>query len=502
MSRRTAVVVGVLATLSLFVPQAWAAPVDPQASASHAGTIVATVSEDAYAIPDLPTETTGGYGVVMVGDAAADGRVGYLKFRLSGLPAGAQVTATELIFRATDPDPGTATVQVLSTNPDWSEASLDADNAPPPEAPVGAGTVSAGDDTTISLGGWVSGNGTYAFALRLTSSDPSKLSIASTESTYWAPARMRVEYDTAGTDPCSSAVTPTTSCGVFVGSTVNAMEGAATRTAVVRRLEDLWGRDVAVVHTYHTNGEVFPSDDEIALTTDPSHPRLLAVNWKPSTSNTWAQVAQGVVDDRIDAAAARLAAYGHPVFLAIQHEPEDSVLDVPGSGRTPADYVAMFRHVVQQIRADGATNVGFVWDMMGYKEWGASGLYDRLYPGDDVVDWIAADPYGADLASLLTRTEGDWPGWYAWATTQHPGKPLALFEFGMPNPRMSLQQEAAAYTSLADQARQFPWLRMALHFNHGTDGVTVETCRYDDDPTTMRAWRSMVNDPYLEPPIP
>jgi hypothetical protein len=304
------------------------------------------------------------------------------------------------------------------------------------------------------------------------------------------------------TTGCTVSATLVPSCGAFFGSTLNLLRGQANDTAMLGLLERMWGRNVTVIHQYETNADPFPTPAQVAWTSDPTHPRALAINWKPATQVTWAAIANGAVDARLDAEAARLVAYGRPMLLAINHEPEDQVVDAAGSGMRPEDYVAMFRHVVTRLRADGATKVAFVWDMMGYKGWGVKGWYDRLYPGDAYVDWIAADMYGSDLATMLTRTGPNWPGWYAWATTQHPGKPLAMFEFGMPNPRMTVSDEATAYDTVTKQLPAFPALRLLLHFNHGVDGVTQQDCRYDDDPTTIYAFTSMVRQPSLNPVLP
>ena len=78
------------------------------------------------------------------------------------------------------------------------------------------------------------------------------------------------------------------------------------------------------------------------------------------------------------------------MFLTIWHEPEDQVGGA-GSAR-PADYAAMYRYVVTELRSLGVTNAVFVMNYMGFNGW--SNMVDALYPGNDVVDWIAYDPYG------------------------------------------------------------------------------------------------------------
>ena len=63
-----------------------------------------------------------------------------------------------------------------------------------------------------------------------------------------------------------------------------------------------------------------------------------------------------------------------------------------------------------------------------------------MYPGYDVIDWIACDSYNrgnasgygaGDFSLLVNRVKDLWQGWYHWATTQHPTKPLTLAEWGI-----------------------------------------------------------------------
>jgi hypothetical protein len=490
----TAVALG-LALLAPDAGTAGAASAAPPPATT--GELTISAIQDASVDPLHPNQVDASAPDLLVGDAATDRHVAYLKFVVTGLPAQAQVTTVGLLVHASSSTPRAVTLQVRSTTTSWNQTSLTFANAPTLGPVQGEAHAVMGADTRVDIDSVVSGNATIALGLRLAAASPASLTLAASEAGAVLAPRLVITYRSVSPSGCADlrAVGPV--CGVLMGTTVNRSSGEATQSAALADIEQKWTRDVAVVHTYHVDAQVFPTPEEIAWTTDPDRPRLLATNWKPDTRQTWAAIARGAADARIDATAARLVAYGRPLLLAIQHEPEDNVKDVAGSGYTPEDYVAMFRHVVQRLRQDGVTKAAFVWDVMGYRGWGAQGYYQRLYPGDDVVDWIAADPYGDDLAHMLTRSGPGWPGWYAWATTTHPGKPLALFEFGMQNPRMSKADEAIAYDDFAAQAQTFPALHLALHFNHAPDGVTQQSCRYDDDPATLAAFQNMVTDAYL-----
>jgi hypothetical protein len=64
---------------------------------------------------------------------------------------------------------------------------------------------------------------------------------------------------------------------------------------------------------------------------------VLLLNWKVAYGTTWAKVAAGGKDARIDAWAAYVKAnYGtQKFFLALHHEPENDVQTAAGSGMTP-----------------------------------------------------------------------------------------------------------------------------------------------------------------------
>ncbi|GAB3869891.1 glycoside hydrolase family 26 protein [Dactylosporangium cerinum] len=198
------------------------------------------------------------------------------------------------------------------------------------------------------------------------------------------------------------------------------------------------GRPADILHSYHRGDEVWPTADEIA-TVQQARKRILFANWKVAWNTTWADVAAGGQDARIDRAAARLKAFPGKLFVALHHEPENDVR--AGGGMTARDYAAMYRHTVLRLRAAGVTNVVFVMVYMAYEPWCVQPWFGDLYPGDDVVDWIGMDPYlfarpggygHGDFAYLVDRTSdpAKWPGFYTWATRTHGNKPLMIAEWG------------------------------------------------------------------------
>jgi len=316
--------------------------------------------------------------------------------------------------------------------------------------------------------------------------------VAAAASVHQTPARA--------SDSCPLAHPMQATCGVLVGSTGN-LEGVETTLAQsLARQEGAIGRKLDIVHTYHTGAQDFPTPQEVAIATDTSNDRLLFLNWKPENGSTWAEVAAGRQDVAIDALAERITQRMPyvPFYFACHHEPEEEVRG-QGSGFTAADYVAMCRRVIQRLGPKTNWAAQVVWNMMGYEKWGNQGMYDQLWLGDDVVQWIAMDKYaqkGVPLRSIVDSHDSPaFPGFYTWATTKHPGKPIMLAEYGASG---TPAERASAVSSLPGDLRGLPAIKAVVFFNHTVDGVTNGmNYSFDDDPSVSAAARRALNDPYL-----
>jgi len=293
---------------------------------------------------------------------------------------------------------------------------------------------------------------------------------------------------------CSVSSILVPSCGAWLGSSVpdsnggfDFMQGIAEYEAVARNEPD-------IVHVYKSGGGAFPSRGDREVSERPGRQRsILLINWKPSMSHTWRQIADGAADANIRSVANGIKAYPYKFFLTIWHEPEN---EVGRSGKTTADYVDMYRHVVQELRSLGVTNVVFVWNMMGSTN--HAEMYDDLYPGHDVVDWIGYDPYGQEkvdsMSFLVNRPNPNigWPGFYTWATRKAPGKPIMLSEWGF-NLKVNDAGPAALRTGAAEMKNGFPMLKAFVYWNQNADF----TPRLGQDAAYDAAYRGFAADPYF-----
>ncbi|MEN3306624.1 MAG: hypothetical protein V7603_2826 [Micromonosporaceae bacterium] len=315
------------------------------------------------------------------------------------------------------------------------------------------------------------------------------------------PGRRILGPDAAAPDSRSATpARPACRLGAKLVPTCNVLWGVApgAQTKIDQRyalhkFEADTGRGQAIYHAYHRGlQQMFPTPPEIAMAREPGHQRLLMINWRPN-AGTWAAVARG--DRRVDNFLDRLASHLRTDFrerfiLAIHHEPENDVRVWPGSGYTALDYRAMYRHIVFRLRAHGAGNVVTAMVFMAYAPWNVKPWWSQLYPGNDVVDWIAWDTYAysnpgygyGDFAQMVNRTTRfakSWPGMYTWAARHFPAKPFMIAEWGVFQSRMNPRHPVDFLATVAAQLRRFPQIKALCYFDtpnaHGHDTRVTAT---------------------------
>jgi hypothetical protein len=252
------------------------------------------------------------------------------------------------------------------------------------------------------------------------------------------------------------------------------------------RNESMMGRTADIMHYYYKDDQHFPNQPVIDRAHEPGKNRMLLLNWKTATDHTWAEVAAGAVDARIDSEATYLKShFTDKFFLTIWHEPENDVIPTAGSGMTASDYAAMFRHVVLRLRGDGVTNAVTVICYEATPAWASKSWWPQLWPGADVVDWMGQDSYSSstnDFAGLVNRVAPysypNWDGFYNWAQRVAPGKPMMLPEWGMGETSGDPSRKAAFFNSIAGQLPQWPAVKAIVYWNN--PGTT-----YDIDSTSQ-----------------
>jgi len=238
---------------------------------------------------------------------------------------------------------------------------------------------------------------------------------------------------TGGDGSCTVSAILVPSCGAWWGVYKVPSSGENWETTYTD-LEARVGRPFDIVYRYHDFSNAggagqFPDNYEQALGVN----HILMFSWASrnfaaGTQLQWSDIASGKYDTSvIDPEAARLKAYGKPVFLTFDPEMERRT---PAAG-TPAQFVAAYRHIHDVFAADGVTNVIWVWTSTGYS--GNIATISQMYPGDAYVDWIGYDPYNfASCHSGAWRSFDTVVGsFYTWLEDNGYGdKPFMLPEYG------------------------------------------------------------------------
>jgi hypothetical protein len=149
------------------------------------------------------------------------------------------------------------------------------------------------------------------------------------------------------------------------------------------------------------------------------------------------------------------------------------------SSHTPAQLVQSWRSIVDRFRADGATNVKWVWNpdgTMGSQMYGHHcGSVGAAYPGDDYVDFRGFDDYEYD-----TRAQYD-----ALDAQTGSSKPMLLGEVGASD--SGSPKGATWITNLSKllENGSLPQIQAVVYFNEGSHA-------FRSNPNTHAAVKAML----------
>ncbi len=190
---------------------------------------------------------------------------------------------------------------------------------------------------------------------------------------------------------------PATSGAIALGSWIPGAPGDPTR---IDAFTTLVGTAPSIVHWYQSWAGA-PAFSTARFDAVVAHGAMPMLTWEPwDTSGgvtqptyTLSAIVAGNHDAYLRSYARAAAAWGHTFYLRIAHEMNGDWYPwcIGVNGNTAAQYVAAWRHVVDLFRAEGATNVRWVWcPNVAYT---GSAPFASVYPGDAYVDWIGLDGY-------------------------------------------------------------------------------------------------------------
>ncbi|RDU98616.1 glycoside hydrolase family 26 protein [Trinickia dinghuensis] len=193
-----------------------------------------------------------------------------------------------------------------------------------------------------------------------------------------------------------SPAIPQPASGAYFGAWANpqGIKGptAAEVESATETLESQIGRKLSLhMHYFPWRSGSAPAFPDETMQFDLKAGRTPVVTWACGDSN--ANVAAGNDDPLIIATAQAVKQFGAPMFIRWYWE-----MNLPAGtnnqdcmGESGAKgYIAAWKHIHDVFKAQGVTNVSWLWNPAGSSRNADSLPY---YPGDDYVDWIGFDGY-------------------------------------------------------------------------------------------------------------
>jgi len=247
--------------------------------------------------------------------------------------------------------------------------------------------------------------------------------------------------------------------------------------AAVADYERQVGADLQIVSVFHGVGDIFPTAAERQLAARGSRALLISLDMGAARTHRFSAWSSGRHDAYLKRLGASLADYPFPVYLRPWAEMNaDWVPFQPTAdggkpaGGTPAEFVRAWRHVVNEVRAAGATNVRWVFNPTA-DTYAQTTSVSMIYPGQQWVDVLGLDGYNW----------GTYPGWrsfssifseqYRRLTALDPALPVWLCEFASREPSVDdgapidTAQSKAKWLRAAFESRDFPRIQALVYFD-------------------------------------
>ena len=220
----------------------------------------------------------------------------------------------------------------------------------------------------------------------------------------------------------------------------------------IEDFEQMVGKHQAIIASSSYWGEQsFPTANLNVIWRHGSLPLVFWSPWdKPYAQNrgpdrfSLFEIINGKWDAYIDKWGDAARAFGHPIIVAFGVEMNgdwfpwsgiyyggDAWIEDGETWEGPEHFKAAYRHVVDRVRARGATNIKWMFHTNNYSypldTWNFAPAY---YPGPDYVDWLGLSVYGQQFKDEPNPGIGslvDWP--YQEMCGLDPKKPIMIAEW-------------------------------------------------------------------------
>lgn len=331
--------------------------------------------------------------------------------------------------------------------------------------------------------------------------------------------------------PSGNQAAPSPASGILTGAYIDFGDKEDDVTLEkIEEFEGMVGKHQAIVASSSYWGEQsFPSANVAFIARHGSVPLVFWSPWdRPYKEGhgpdrySLTSIIAGTHDAYIDRWADGARAFGGPMIVSFANEMNGSWFPwsgtfyggdkpAPGGGlQGPETIKAAWRHVVDRVRARGATNVKWVLHLMDFsmpnEDWNLAAQY---YPGANYVDWLGFSLYGAQFPSDDHYPSFvscfDWP--YTELTQIDPTKPIMLCEWGVGEfPAKGDKGEwiRGAFRTMSDRAK-YPQLKACVFWHERWQNSADEVdesanenagkysdLRVNSSPSSLHAYREGV----------
>jgi beta-mannanase len=327
--------------------------------------------------------------------------------------------------------------------------------------------------------------------------------------------------------------------GLYAGAYIEAGDNEDDVTLEkIERFEEFVGKHQAIIASSSYWGEQTFPDANVRLIA--RHGSIPLIYWSPwdrpykeghgPDRYSLTSIIAGEHDAYIDRWGDAACAFDHPMIVSFANEMNGSWFPwsgvhygadtvVPGSNppryQGPETFKAAWRHVVDRVRARGATKVQWVLHLMDFsmpqEPWNLAAQY---YPGADYVDWLGFSLYGAQFPNDEGYADFfscfDWP--YTELTLLDPKKPIMLCEWGvaeLPDKGDKGDWFRESFRIMKNSAK-FPRLKAAVYWHERWQNSADENddtanenagkfsdLRVNSSASSLRAYRENVSDPFF-----
>jgi hypothetical protein len=172
----------------------------------------------------------------------------------------------------------------------------------------------------------------------------------------------------------------------------------------------------------------------------------------------------------------------------------------PPAHAGPEAFKRAYRHVVDRVRAAGATNLSWVFHTNNVSfpnaPWNRMAAY---YPGGDYVDWLAMSAYGKQFAGdYWIGVKGAILDPYQELAAVDPDKPILLGEWGIAEFPKQGDKGGWIQEAFAAMTHQMPRLKGAVfwHERWQNEDLSYSNLRANSSMSALNAYREGISLPF------